>query len=270
MNNLNLQNIILLGLPGSGKSRVANYLHNQFDCMNVNQTQADLTLSQAQNSKPPTRPGCLEWNDFLSLPQKKVNQTFWLVIDVRSQLPLVSSEWLEESLTRMLFVADGIVFTFTESASLDDQAWWNKWLTEHAELDAKKPIVRFLNQRLPSGFKGFTGISSEDNDAKNELPSIPSLELETFYFKVERLVLDHFLMGLDSSRQNLGMQFTRVKAVVQTLEYANLVAIEGTPYRWDTFAATESEVSNEIGKIEISGINLDQAWLKQLVDAAKV
>ncbi|WP_029408008.1 hypothetical protein [Thiomicrorhabdus sp. Milos-T2] len=269
MNSLNTQNIVLLGLPGSGKSRVASNLHKQFDCINLNQTMANIDLSKAQYSEKTTRPGCFEWNDFLNLPQKQCNQTFWLLIDVRNPLPKNNSEWLEESLKKMLMVADGIVFTFTESASLDDQAWWNQWLTNHAELDVKKPVVRFLNQSLPVSFKGFVAASSKAKDSQNESQSTQSLELETFCFQVERIVLEHLLMGLDSSRQNLGMQITRVKAVVKTLEYANLVEIEGTPYRWDTFAADESILSGDIGKIEISGIKLDQAWLKQLVDASK-
>lgn len=265
---IDTQNIVLLGLPGSGKSYVAHALQQQFNCNVLNATDCLLVDSILDF----TRPGCLEWQDFLNLPMKlyeqRDTQSFWCVIDIRSVLPETGFEWLEEHLSQLLAIADGVVFTFTEAASLDDQAWWSQWVKNHS-LSAKKPIVRCLNQALPVSFSGFSGVQVDGVPFDKVSFQKPNLfqQVESYLFDVERIVLDHFLMGLDSSRHNLAMRITRVKAVVKTLEYANLVAIEGTPYRWDTYAA-ESDMDS--GKIEISGIGLDQTWLKQLIDAAKV
>ncbi|BCN93858.1 hypothetical protein THMIRHAM_16430 [Thiomicrorhabdus immobilis] len=265
---IDVQNIVLLGLPGSGKSHVAAALQQQFGCHLLASTDCQLEGSVLAFN----RPGCLEWQDFLNLPIKQGDQqdtqSFWCVIDVRSVLPATGFEWLEEHLSRLLAIADGVVFTFTEAASLDEQAWWGQWVKNHSS-NAKKPIVRLMNQLLPVSFSGFASIQMDglQFDKLNQQEAALYQQSASYQFDVDRVVLDHLLMGLDSSRHNLAMRITRVKAIVRTLEYANLVVIEGTPYRWDTYAA---ETEQGLGKVEISGIGLDQAWLKQLIDAAKV
>jgi len=267
MSELSSKNIVLLGLPGSGKTRVAQSLQSQFGCKLLND---DLSGFEKASFKF-TRPGSLEWNDFLNLPAKSLKQEVWCVIDVRSPLPEIGADWLQQALTDMLSVADGVVFTFIESASLDSQAWWSKWVVNHSTAALKKPIVRWMNQSFSADFKGFD-LATEQGDNVNPSP-VDKLEqadlqqVETFRFSAERIVLDHLLMGLDNSRQNLAMKICRVKGVVQTVEYSNLVAIEGTAYRWDTFAA-ESDIG--LGELHISGVGLDQAWLSQIVKAATV
>jgi len=267
MSELAFKKIVLLGLPGSGKTRVAQSLHSQFGCELLIEDLCELTKNDVQF----TRPGSLEWNAFLNLPVKQANQEVWCVIDVRSPLPEIGAEWLQQVLTDMLSVADVVVFTFVEAAALDSQAWWSKWVVNHSTAGIKKPIVRWINQRFPVDFKGFD-FAHEQDDSVNPSP-LDQLEqadlpqVKTFHFSVERIVLDHLLMGLDNSRQNLAMKICRVKGVVQTVEYSNLVAIEGSAYRWDTFAA-ESET--EQGQLQISGVGLDQAWLTQIIKAATV
>lgn len=267
MSKLASKNIVLLGLPGSGKTRVAQSLYSQFGCELLIDDLCELEKAELQF----TRPGSFEWNDFLKLPEKQVNQEVWCVIDVRSPLPEISAEWLQQVLTNMLSVADGVVFTFIEAASLDSQAWWSQWVMNHSIPAIKNPIVRWMNQRFPNNFEGFD-LTPQQNESVNPF-SVNKLEqtdlqkVEIFSFSAERIVLDHLLMGLDNSRQNLAMKICRVKGVVQTVEYSNLVAIEGSAYRWDTFAA-ESDVG--LGEIQISGVGLDQAWLTQIVKAATV
>jgi len=267
MSELASKNIILLGLPGSGKTRVAQSLHGQFGCELLIDDSCRLEKANFEF----TRPGSFEWSDFLNLPEKQVNQEIWCVVDVRSSLPEIGAEWLKQALIDMLSVADGVVFAFVEAASLDNQAWWSKWIVNHSTVAVKKPIVRWMNQTFPADFKGFELATGQDESfnpsSADKLKQTDLQKVETFSFSVERIVLDHLLMGLDNSRQNLTMKICRVKGVVQTVEYSNLVAIEGSAYRWDTFAA-ESDV--RLGELQILGIGLDQAWLTQIVKAATV
>lgn len=266
MSELSNKNIVLLGLPGCGKTRVAQSLQSQFACKSLNDELCELEVGFQF-----TRPGSLEWNNFLNLPEKQANQEFWCVIDVRSTLPEIGAEWLHKALSDMLFISDGVVFAFVESASLDDQAWWSKWIANHSTAQTKKPIVRWMYQNFPAGFKGFdVAIEKVENVASSAVDEIEyssSQKVETFRFSVERIVLDHLLMGLDNSRHNLAMKICRVQGVVQTVEYSNLVAIEGTAYRWDSFAA-EADIGQR--ELQVSGIGLDQAWLTQIVKAATV
>ncbi|MEA1988587.1 MAG: hypothetical protein U9N57_05175, partial [Pseudomonadota bacterium] len=64
MSELSSKNIVLLGLPGSGKTRVAHSLQSQFGCKLLNDDFCDLEKAGFKF----TRPGSFEWNDFLILP----------------------------------------------------------------------------------------------------------------------------------------------------------------------------------------------------------
>lgn len=259
---LSNQKIVLTGLPGSGKTRVMNVLKQQFSC-------DELTVNDLNETANLTRPGCFEWQDFTRLPLTlgvnhcSENQQIWCVIDVRSKLPDV--EWLQQALENLLMVADGVVFNFVEAASIDEQSWWSRWLKEHS--DRVLPIVRCLNAQLPGSFTGFEIVKKDDKLFNVKLHDIG--QLQHFEFEVSKVVLDHLLMGLDNSRQNLSMKICRVKALLNTLEYENIVALEGSAYRWDSYAADWDGSELKLGRILVSGIGLDQAWLKQLVDACK-
>ncbi|VAW49886.1 hypothetical protein MNBD_GAMMA04-1789 [hydrothermal vent metagenome] len=61
------------------------------------------------------------------------------------------------------------------------------------------------------------------------------------------------------------MKIVRVHGNVQTLEYTNAVTIEGSALRWDTFAA---QPNAKLGKLSIQGIELEHAWLDELVNAS--
>jgi len=261
MSDLASQNIVLLGLPGSGKTKVAQSLVQQFNCTILNELNAPYNSNEQE--------GCVEWQDFLQLPSKnlKSNQQFWCVIDVRSTLDLllnVHATWLEDELKKMVAISDGVVFSFVEAASLGEQAWWSQWLVKNTT--TKKPIARWMNQQFSSDFTGFdTKGTIQSKSGKEDFEAL-SEKNQSYHFSVNRIVLDHLLMGLDNSKQNLAMKIMRVTGRVDTLEYENLVEIEGSAYRWDTFAATSDK---EVGQITVSGIGLDQAWLSQIIRAAQ-
>jgi len=258
------QSILLVGLPGSGKTRVASSLHKQFGCQVVE------TASFEEMSMP-AGVGCYEWNDFQQIPNTQHFQQVWCVIDVRSSL---SADWLGAELRNLLTITDGIVFSFAESSSLDDQAWWNHWLKETYQTLGlnKPPIARWSNQSFSQTFTGFKFVNSisKQSDTNSDVIKPKVLEqgeaLETFSFSLDSIVLDHLLMSLDNSRQNLSMKITRVTGILNTMEYENPVVLEGTPYRWDMFAAEKTDVPSEL---IVSGIGLNHSWLSELIHACQ-
>ncbi len=234
--------LVITGLPGSGKTRVIESLRNQL-----------------------TRPGYFESQDLSDLNQVSMPYQTLCVIDVRTPLISGSDDWLAERLQQLLLAADGIIFSFLEAASLDDQAWWNKWAALNA---GHLPIVRWLNQSFPVGWLGFPienvlMQSAQDDLSKSVKP------LQAYEFSVDRICWEHLLFGLDSSKQNLGMKISRVTGVVQTIEYENKVTIEGSATRWELFAADEKELATALtDKVQIQGLDLDQAWLDEIIKAS--
>lgn len=234
------QTICLTGLPGSGKRRLRDALVEQF-ALKPNQLLLDRELTGSE----------------------AVTQ-IWCVIDTRTTLLTLQDAMVEQHLTSLVEKSDGIVFNFTEAADLDSQSFWSRWLRKQA---SDLPIVRVLNQRFPESWQGFESskASKTSTPAFLQAENFRPANLQTFEFEVGSLHLEHLLMGLDSSKQSLGMQIWRVQAVVQTFEYVNLVAIEGTPNRWDTYAADPESVS---GWIKIQGLGLKRAWLAEVIQAS--
>lgn len=236
----NRTSIALLGLPGVGKHRLKRILVDHVGC---------------QSERVEIFPG--------DVPTERLDdfQQVWCVIDVRSVARSGRDDLSMQRLKTLVEASDGVVFNFTEASELDTQAFWSRWIKQ--EFD-NVPIVRLLNQQLPNGWCGF-----ETRAGKKRLqagdPESEDAVVQTYEFEVGRVCLDHLMMGLDSSRENLGMQIWRVQAVVDTFEYENLVAIEATPFRWDTFAADPDAVP---GWIRIEGIDLQQAWLDEIVRAS--
>jgi hypothetical protein len=268
----NVANVALVGLPGSGKSRVLSSLlkHPWFI----------------------TRPGQVrEINGFgeraatesLALKAASFAQDgqVWCVLDVRKPLLAGRDEWVEQALLQLLSQAHGVVLTFLEDADLTQQAWWNHWLKRHV---ATLPVVRWLNQGFAERWAGFAPDTSANKVANKVITDALILPApwQRFEFDLPRVCLEHLLMGLDASKTNLGMAIWRVQGVVNTLEYQNAIAIEGTPTQLRTYAAADvlqdapsSEQVNEqaseqvkIGHLVIEGFGLDQAWLTQIVMAS--
>ena len=278
---LESQNIVLVGLPGSGKSLVAESLHRQFDCSVLDEQSVSVNNQYIEF----TRPGIFEWLDLSHLPILSEQYFVYCVIDIRSVLLNHTHQWPQQVLQQLLNLADGVVFSFTENSSLSDQAWWNQWLAQNSPLK-RLPVVRLLNQNLPKEFKGFEKQnnpilkkSEVETQSTQNKQWLPLTEVQCFDFYIERVMLDHLLMVLDNARQNLQTNITRVTGVVNTFEYQNLVQLEGTPYRWDTFAADQSFCDDQkkhldrdvkVGQITVCGTGINQNWLAELIQACKV
>lgn len=236
--------LVITGLPGSGKTRVIQSLQNKL-----------------------TRPGYFESQDLSNLNQVTLPYQLLCVIDVRAPLVSGRDDWLESRLQQLLLSSEGIIFSFLESAALDDQAWWNRWVAKNA---GHLPIVRWLNQSFPTGWQGFP-IKDVALKMTTERLSAGVTPLQTYEFSVGRICWEHLLFGLDSSKQNLGMKIARVKGLVQTIEYENKVAIEGSATRWELFAADEKKIPVGIlGSLQIQGVDLDRNWLDEIVKASLV
>ncbi len=237
-------NLVITGLPGSGKTRVIQSLQNKL-----------------------TRPGYFESQDLSDLNQVTLPYQILCVIDVRARLVSGRDNWLEARLQQLLLSSDGIIFSFLESAALDDQAWWNRWVAKNA---GHLPIVRWLNQSFPAGWQGFP-VRGELSAMATENLSEGVIPLQTYEFTVGRICWEHLLFGLDSSKQNLGMRIARVKGIVDSLEYENKVAIEGSATRWELFAADEEKGQTLLtGQIQIQGVDLDSDWLNEIIKASLV
>jgi hypothetical protein len=225
--------LLLLGLPGCGQSR---FVKSVGDYCHANQHELPEFLT--------TREVC----------DGDAIRT-WTLIDIRSEL---SHSKAEVYLLNCLQQSSAVIFTFAESADLSVQAFWQNWMKKH---DVQLPIMRWFSQTFPENWHW----QELGDQRQTEMAKLPLLELEQITFDVEKVYLEHLLFGLDAVKQNLGMDIWRVKANLQTQEYENPVAIEGTVNRWDTFAANKVEE-----KLEILGTALDETMLQEIVTASKL
>lgn len=258
-------NIALVGLPGAGKSRVLN--STQTHPMFMTRHGQVFELNRFVDASVAGLPA-VDW---------RIPTQIWCVLDVRKPLLAGRDEAVEQALLQLLSQAHGVVLTFLEDADLTQQAWWNHWLKQHV---AALPVVRWLSHAFPAGWLGFelnhsfTHFFTSDSGLSVTTPGA----WQRFEFELDRVCLDHLLMGLDASKTNLGMAIWRVHGVVNTLEYQNSIAIEGTPTHIRTYAADTPKESpdnaptseQKIGRLVIEGFGLDQAWLTQIVMASAV
>lgn len=223
------QAIWLTGLPGAGRSLFKNAL------------QANVQMGLPDISK-----------ELIQL--KADNIRVWTLIDVRSSLAHSDAETF---LKQCLSQSSAVVFTFVESADLDAQMFWQKWL---AEQTVKLPVFRWFSQSFP---KDWDWQTLGTVTPKSELSESMS-RLETKRFSLDIINLEHLMFGLDAAKQNLGMDLWRVKGCLQTEEYVNPVALEGTVNRWDTFAADDAD-----GELIVQGRNLDESLLNEILSASQ-
>lgn len=249
-----LESIALVGLPGSGKSRIQQALVA---------SQTSLTAGQAVLAQDLKIVEVGEKNE-------QDDQSFDLVlcvIDVRSTLVADRDDWLEAQLQDMLSSSHAVIFNFLEASSLDDQSWWGSWIKVNA---SELTVFRVLNGKLSDSlFSLLSDCLPSRGTRTGGDPSkvLPQLAWDSFEFEVGPISLEHLLFGLDSSKQNLGMKIARVTGVVETIEYANLVELQGSALRWDSYAAAQDAVA---GKISIVGQGLDRSWLQEIIKASLV
>ena len=203
----------------------------------------------------------IEFAELLQTSNKQPAGFNLMVIDARSFMQLPRDAWLQDIVQKMLAQADAILLNFLEAASLEQQMEWKRYLQHNTD----KPLFLSLNHAVPESL-----LAQVDNHNGSQFPSIESsFVLQSFEFSLEQVNLEHLMMVLDNAKTALGAKLLRAKAVLDTVEYDNLVALEGAPYRWDCYPATESEVKMWQNRLMIQGFDLDQAWLEQMLDACR-
>lgn len=173
----------------------------------------------------------------------------WVVIDARSPVDN------QVELTQLLLAGDALVLMFWHEVGLDHQAWW---LAQLKQIAPNKPFATCQYDNL-SEARIHALLAAPKTAVQPDWP-----ELDSFEFRLPKVVLEHVMFVLDTAKQNLGVELWRVQAVLDTQEYINAVALEGTRLRWDTFGADPSP--EQIGQICILGRGLNatelSAWLQ--------
>lgn len=281
--DLKQSSIVLLGLPGAGKSLVAQSLVEQFSCQLI-----DADVYNANNH---IKPGVYEPDIAAYTVKSETNSAsknlaynaqdtlsingasqVWCVIDTRSTLDEVNP-WAKEYLSQIINITDVVVLSFLENSSLDTQAWWNRWLNQQIAkrnddltTDSTKnglQVLRWFHNQF-----NVNELTALKNVGFNEQKRVlPVHSLQVFEYHVDKVMLEHLLMGLDNSRRTLGMNLVRVKAQLNTFEYENIIQLEITPNRFDQFAATTNDC---LGKVTVIGENLDKQWFEQLIRASQI
>ena len=253
--------IVLVGLPGSGKSKVAASLQRQFGYQ-------ILTLETWHNDD--TLEGVVfEWNPEEAPPEVKPGQQVWCVLDARRMIEADSefSAWLKTVLCR----ADGLVWSFAEQSELSCQTAWEAWLTQQYQAMDREKVssVRWFHQQFPAGFAGFptSSLVKTDHDWQAAIDSWKALgRFDRYRFECGRVRTEHLMMALDNSTRVLGMKISRVEGVLDSFEHHAPVAVEGTPYHLTTHLQL---AETETGWLEINGFDLDRAWFEDIVNASQ-
>lgn len=235
------QTFHLIGWPGAGRTRVKAQLEEAFAAHKI---QAEVI----------EQPG-LVWPE-IAKNYPAPTEFLLTVIDSRSKIAD------EKELELLLNSGDALILSFWQAADLSTQAWWKNQV---AKIAANKTCILF----------GLSPLNAGDIDKLLRLTKSTKKTywqpLETLEYELSTVVLDHLLMVLDAAQQNLGIQIWRATGVLDTLEYSNLIALEMTRNRLDTFGL-EMENSTkqpaQPGLVRLQGYNLNAAEIEGLLQAS--
>lgn len=235
--------ILLTGLPGSGKKRIRRALCEIMPNVTLRIVPDEIEAAEAAN-----------------------RGVIWCVVDARADFESERDAVALKCLSELLASAQGVVLNFCEAADLTQQSRWVQWIKLH---QPQLPLVRVTQGRFPQAWQGFTQLCSAAAMQTQQAGFKPVClqTMQTHRFEVKRLYLQHLLMGLDAFKRNWSLPIWRVRGVFETFEYVNRVAIEGTPFGVDTYAADEAQAC---GWLEISGLELPEQRLRELVDACQL
>lgn len=228
----------LIGWPGAGRTRVKAQLEAVFAAHKI---QAEVI----------EQPG-LVWPDTTD----STAEFLLTVIDSRSKIDD------QQELAELLQSGDALIFNFWQMADLGTQAWWKNQVSK---IVADKPCIWLVQGLFTTNDLTKLSRLTKSNDKPYWRP------LEILEYEMSKVVLDHLLMVLDGAQQNLGLQIWRAVGVVDSLEYSNLIAVELTKNRLDTFGLDEAtDLANglKVGLIKLQGYGLNSAEITSLLQAS--
>ncbi|BBP42923.1 hypothetical protein [Thiosulfativibrio zosterae] len=212
----------LVGLPGSGKSRLAAHL------LHVCQEQ-NIPLSIVESILP----------DLLDKNARVV-----CLVDVRSPWPdTLNATELPDYFLKLLAVADAVMLMFLASSDLDLQMHWQAQIqTRLNQIGAAKlPILRsFEGELSASQLEKLWQLPQNTPALKSDhLNPLQMPPWQTLVFKVGQVNLTHLQMGLEGLRHSgLGLIW-RIVGSFETPEYSHPVSLEFTPFRLDFYPAEQ-------------------------------
>ena len=210
----------LVGLPGSGKSRLATHLLHVCQTKNISLNIVESTLPEQLDST--VRVVCLvdvrsPWQDFLNATD------------------------LPDYFLELLAVADAVMLMFLASSDLDLQMHWQAQIqTRLNQLGVGKlPILRsFEGELSPSQLEKLWQLPQNSAALKSDqLNPVAMPPWQTLVFKIGRVNLAPLQMGLEGVRHSgLGLIW-RMVGSFETPEYRHPVSMEFTPFRLDFYPA---------------------------------
>lgn len=190
-----------------------------------------------------------EWHDD-TLPAARA---VWWVLDLR-QPP---DETIKTVLMPCLQRADALIGLFAEESPIETQMRWREFLAPLKKSGTPLYFSHFLQPPPPD----FPDTSSK-SACSCDWPYRTKVRVQ-----LPTVVLDHLLFVFQGLEQSTPMRFWRIKGVVQTLEYANAVAVEGSLSGLYTHAAAVEDGST--GRLTLQVENLDRERLMEALQAVR-
>lgn len=225
-----INNLLLIGLPGSGKSRVYRALEYLLpvECSVRESIGFDFSIRD--------------------------NEQAWLIWDAREGFDYYDPEWLRAffSQSHVLVVNFWTALDLTQQSMFKRQLkqWFSGSLCYADMLD--KPM---LQRALMSKFSGPIFLA-------------PGEGLTQFTCHLGRVVLDHLLFVLDRVQQQYANPIWRGEGVFNTLEYANPVKLEMSRAQLHSYGVQATH--NQLTSPSITGLGELKLWISQDINLAEL
>jgi len=176
----------------------------------------------------------------------------WWTLDLRQPPDAALKRLLQPCLQR----ADAILGLFAEESPIEAQMRWREFLAP------------FKKSGTPLFFSHFLQAPPADwpHVSKKAAHCCDWPERSTVWVQLPKVVLEHLLFVFDGLARSTPMRFWRIRGVVETLEYVNAVAVEGSLSGLYTHAATG--VEGPAGRLSLQVENLDEPLLREALRAA--
>jgi len=176
----------------------------------------------------------------------------WWTLDLREPPDAALKRLLQPCLQR----ADAILGLFAEESPIEAQMRWREFLAPFKKSGTPLFFSHFL-QAPPSDWP------HASNRAAHRC-AWP--ERATVRVRLPKVVLEHLLFVFQGLSQSTPMRFWRIRGVVETLEYVNAVAVEGSLSGLHTHAARDAD--GAAGWLFLQVENLDEPLLREALQAA--